>query len=68
MKPPREQRKIECLQEAIGSLVTRRQALHDSGARHGELESNRLALAFRQRQLSRALIARYRGADEPDAA
>jgi hypothetical protein len=40
-------------------LVAERQALRERHAGHSELESNRLELAGRLRQLSRALIDRY---------
>jgi len=46
---------VECLHEAVRMLVAERQALHARNASHDELESNRLALAGRQRQLSHAL-------------
>jgi hypothetical protein len=59
---------IECLHEALRTLVEERQALHDRGAGRDELESNRLELAARQRELSRALIDRYFRGAEPNAA
>jgi hypothetical protein len=59
---------VECLQEAVRTLVKERQALHDRGAGREELESNRLELAGRQRELSRALIDRYFRGAEPNAA
>lgn len=50
---------LECLQEAVRVLVAERQALHNRDASRHELESNRLELAHRQQQVSRALIDRY---------
>lgn len=49
---------VECIQEAVGMLVAKRQALHEREAGRGELESNRLELVGRQQQLSHALIDR----------
>jgi hypothetical protein len=50
---------VEWLQDRIGRLVLERQALREHGAGSEELEKNRLELASRQRELSRALIERY---------
>jgi hypothetical protein len=51
---------VEVLQEELRSLVAERQAMRERVAGRDELESNRLELALRQRQLSRALIDRHR--------
>jgi hypothetical protein len=50
---------VECLQAALRVLVAERQALHERGAGHDELETNRLQLVGRQQELSRALIDRH---------
>jgi len=50
---------VEGLQEQLRMLVLQRQTLHEREARHDELESNRLELGSRQRELSQALIDRY---------
>jgi hypothetical protein len=47
------------LQEELRVLVAERQALREREAARDELESNRLELAQRQRQLSHALIHRH---------
>jgi hypothetical protein len=43
----------------VRMLVACRQALRERGARRYKLESNRLELARRQRELSHALIERH---------
>jgi hypothetical protein len=56
---------VECIQEAVRTLVAMRQSLRESHAGRDELESNRLELVGRQQELSRALIDRYLcGADD----
>jgi hypothetical protein len=50
---------VECIEEAVRTLVAERQALREREARREELESNRLQLVNRNQQLSRALISRY---------
>ena len=59
---------VECLQKAVRMLVAERQALRERNAGPDELESNRLELAHRQRQLSYAFIERFLRLSEPDAA
>ena len=59
---------VDCLQEAVRMLAAKRQALREHEAGRDELESNRLELARRQRELSGALIERYLHGVESDAA
>jgi hypothetical protein len=51
---------VEVLREELRGLVAERQAMREREAGRDELESNRLELALRQRQLSHALIDRHR--------
>ena len=56
---------VECIQEAVRMLVAERQGLRERHGGRNELEPNRLELAGRQREVSRALIDRYvRPADD----
>lgn len=50
---------VEGLQEELRVLVAERQAMREREAGRDELESNRLELAQRQRQLSHVLIGRH---------
>jgi hypothetical protein len=51
---------VEGIQEELRLLVAERQAMRERDAGRDELESNRLQLAQRQRQLAHALIDRHR--------
>jgi hypothetical protein len=59
---------VECLQARLSVLVAERQALRDRNAGREELESNRLEVACRQRQLSQVLIDLHLRSTERDAA
>jgi hypothetical protein len=50
---------VECLQVVLRVLVAERQALRERNAGRDVLESNRVEVARRQRELSRALIDRH---------
>jgi hypothetical protein len=51
--------RVELLQAELARLVAERQALHEQRASRRQLESNRLEIGLRNRQLSEALIDRY---------
>ena len=59
---------VECLVAALGALVAARQAMRDRNAGRDELETNRLEVIRRQRQLSKALIDRHVHRADRDAA
>jgi hypothetical protein len=59
---------VECLVAALGALVAERQAMRDRNAGRVALESNRLEVVRRQRQLSKALIDRHLYRADRDAA
>lgn len=50
---------VECLQHALRLLAAQRQTLREREAGRDVLESNRLEVGRRQRELSHALIDRY---------
>jgi hypothetical protein len=50
---------VESLQGALRELVAERQALRERHAGRDALESNRIEVGRRQRDLSRALIERH---------
>jgi hypothetical protein len=50
---------VESLQQVLRELVAERQTLRERSAGREALESNRLEVACRQRELSHALIDRY---------
>jgi hypothetical protein len=50
---------VECLQQVLRALVAERQALRERSAGRKALESKRLEVARRQRELSHALIDQY---------
>jgi hypothetical protein len=52
---------FDAIETAIGALVVERQAMRRGGVNSSELEANRLQIACRQQQLSRALIRRHLG-------
>jgi len=60
--------RVECLQDQLRALVAQRQELHEHQADRDELESNRLELASRQRELSQAFIDRHVPDAEREAA
>ena len=59
---------VDCLQNALRRLVAERQEMRERGAGRDELEANRIELGERERDLSRALIDRYAGAQGQAAA
>jgi hypothetical protein len=50
---------VENLRTRIGELVRERQTLRNNGADRSTLEGNRVELALRYAELSRALIAQH---------
>jgi hypothetical protein len=59
---------VEQLTDILRRLVLERQRLRESGAGRAELESNRLEIVFRQRELSHALIELHSPKSLSDAA
>jgi hypothetical protein len=57
--------RVEGLQATLRALVNERHSLRERGASRDAMESNRRELVRRQRELSFALIERYRA---PEAA
>jgi hypothetical protein len=55
----RQAESVETLQRELEELVLERQRLRVNGTSPSKLEENRRAIARRQHDLSRALIARY---------
>jgi hypothetical protein len=55
----RQAESVETLQRELEKLVLERQRLRVNGTSPSQLEENRRAIARRQHDLSRALIARY---------
>jgi hypothetical protein len=55
----RQAESVERLQRELEELVLERQRLRVKGTSPSKLEENRRAIARRQHDLSRALIARY---------
>ena len=58
-------RRVEALQELLGSLLREREAIRGNGADRDELERNRQAIVGAQWELSHALIARYHPGLQP---
>jgi hypothetical protein len=52
---------VDAIETAIGALVVERQAMRRGGVSSSELEANRLQIACREQQLSRALIGAHLG-------
>lgn len=65
---PQRMDSVECIRDAIRTLVNERQSLHELNANADARESNRLELGRAQRNLSQALIQRYLYGSDRDAA